>query len=83
MAAITTQDQVEARQYCAQQAPVTWQKPQINAALAAIDNWFDMPATRSAISAAIDTAVAPFNFTNTEKKLLLRAWCRAKFNVGT
>lgn len=82
MPALGTQDVVDARRYCSDNAPVTWTKPQINAAIQAIDQWFDLPATRAAISAAINVATSPKVFTPAEKLQIVRAYLRGKFNVG-
>lgn len=86
MAAITAQNLEFIRRYClansATQNP-NWTKPQINAAANAIDAWFDLAATRTAISNAIDVATSPKVFTAAEKKLIMRAWLTEKFGVGT
>lgn len=82
MAVITSQKLAEVRQYCDKNGVVNWTKPEINAALNAIDAWFDSAAVRTGISNAVNTATAPKVFTAAEKLLLLRAWLQAKFDVG-
>lgn len=56
---------------------VSWTKPQINAALQAIEDWFEL--NRTLIVAAIDTASNPFTFTGPQKKALVAYWMLQKF----
>jgi hypothetical protein len=58
---------------------VRWKKPEINAALQAIEDWFE--ANKASGSAAVDTATAPFVFTGAEKKLLFAYWLLVKHNI--
>lgn len=60
-------------------------KAQINAALQAIETWLESgfasrPAT--SLSAAIDTATAPFSFTAAEKRLLGKVWLWGLYQKG-
>ena len=51
------------------QIPVTWDKTQINAALQAIEDWFE--SNRAALNTAINAATAPFVFPAGIKRLIL------------
>jgi hypothetical protein len=50
-----------------------WVKSQVNAALQAIEDFVELPATRTAIGSRIETA-APGVFDATEKEVLVLAW---------
>ena len=82
MAAIGAVDLQAVRKSVSEAAPCGWTKGEINLAVGAIDAWFDLAATRAAISAQIDAATAPKVFTIAEKKLMLLAWIRVKFGAG-
>ena len=58
----------------------TFTKPQANAALQAIEDWW--VANQAALSSAIDVAVAPFAFTNLQKRTLAKMWLRGRFERG-
>lgn len=78
MAILTTTEFAELRQAIARdQATVDWNKPQINAALQAIEDWFE--ANRAALGAAINAGTTPYVFTATQKKRLVAYWLRQKF----
>jgi hypothetical protein len=65
MAQLTIPELVELRQLLAASFDtVTWNKPQINAAAQAVNDWLD--SQRVAIGAAIEAA-APGVFTNAQK----------------
>lgn len=83
MAAISAADLQEIRHSVVSQGfNPDWTKGQINAAAVALDTWFDAPATRSAVSALIDTATSPKVFTNNQKKAIFKAWLLQKFGAG-
>jgi hypothetical protein len=80
MAVLTSGELAELRQLASTiKVPVTWDKATVNAALQAIEDWFE--ANRASLGSAIETA-APGVFTNTEKKGLVKYWLRQKFNRG-
>ncbi len=56
---------------------VSWTKPQINAAVQAIEDWFVQ--NRSSLVTAINTATGPFLFTGAQKKALVGYWMKQKF----
>lgn len=77
MAILSVKELAELRRACARNVtPVTWTKPQINAALQAIEDWFE--ANRASLGAAIETA-APLQFAGPLKKRLVAFWLRQKF----
>lgn len=49
-------------------------KPQINAALQAVEDFFELPATKTAISNAINGATAPATMTALQKRYLVKIW---------
>jgi hypothetical protein len=55
---------------------VAYNKAQINAAVQAIEDYFE--THRVELSAAIDAASTPFVFTNPQKKQLVRYWLDQK-----
>lgn len=61
--------------------PINYTKAQANAAIQAVETWFDAPAQRSAISAAIDVATAPLVLTNAQKKKVVAYWANTKFDI--
>lgn len=78
MAILTTEELADIRQNVAAKFnEINWDKPIINAALQAIEDWFE--ANKAAGSAAIDTATSPFIFTSPQKKLLFAYWLFHKF----
>lgn len=82
MATLTADQLTDLRQACAngQAIPVNYTKPQINAALQAIEDW--MEANKASLSQAINTATDPFVFTAAQKKELGRYWFKQKFERG-
>ena len=68
------------RAMASDQATVNYNKVQINAALQAVEDWFE--ANRAAINAAINTATAPLVFTGSQKSALVKYWLRQKFERG-
>jgi hypothetical protein len=55
-----------------------WDKTIINAALQAIEDWYEN--NKAAGATAIDTATSPYTFTTAVKKKLFRFWLGQKFN---
>ena len=53
-----------------------WNKTTVNAALQAIEDWFE--ANKVSGSTAVDTATAPYVFTGALKKKLFRFWLLEK-----
>lgn len=53
-----------------------------NAAYQAIEDWWELNATKQAISAAIDAATAPVVLTNAEKRKVGKFWLRDKAERG-
>jgi hypothetical protein len=77
MAILTPTQLAALRQECARAAQVvTWDRPTVNAALQAIEDWFE--ANRAALGAAIEAA-APGAFTNAQKRALVKFWLFSKF----
>ena len=76
MAVLSGLELAELRRAMATNGTVTWTKPQINAALQAIEDWFE--ANRASLGAAIE-AVAPGLYTAPRKKRLVAYWLRQKF----
>jgi hypothetical protein len=78
MAIISVSDLASLRQRCAADATggVTWTKAQVNAAVQALEDWFDTTG-RAGAAAAIESA-APGVFTNTQKKLIGKYWLAQK-----
>jgi len=57
--------------------PVNFNKAQINAALQALEDWFE--GVRSSAVTAINNATSPFVFTNAQKKKLGAYWLLFKY----
>jgi len=73
---LTETDLVELRQDMARaSATLAWRKANVNAALQAIETWFE--ANRASLGAAIETA-APGYFNATQKKQLVAFWLGQK-----
>ena len=78
MATITPLDCDPIRQFVREKAPGHLAtKPQLNAAVQAIENWFE--ANRSQLNAATNAATSPLVLSATEKKALLAAYLKLKF----
>lgn len=82
MAVLTSAQLAELRQGCASSAaaagaPVNYTKAQLNAALQAVEDWFENTG-RAAIGAAIEAA-APGLFNAAAKKRIAAYWLRQKF----
>ena len=57
--------------------PVDYSKAYINAALQAIEDWYQ--ANKAQGSTNINTATSPYVFTNIQKKKLFGLWMEIKF----
>jgi hypothetical protein len=79
MAVLTTEQLAPIRRNAAEEIAPRWTKPQINAGLQAIEDWFE--ANRLALGSAIETA-APGVFNATQKRLLVKCWLLSKFERG-
>jgi len=80
MAILTANELVAIRRQCAaERATVNYTKAQINAALQAIEDFFE--ASRASLGAAIETA-APGKFNVAEKRQLVKFWLAHKFGAG-
>jgi len=80
MAILIADELAELRRSCAsERATVDYTKPQINAALQAIEDWFE--ANRASLGAAIEAA-APTKFNATEKRRLVKFYLQQKFTRG-
>lgn len=65
------------RAYTDKRAPIVdYTKPQLNAAIQAIEDWFEM--NRAGLAVAIDAATAPYVFPATQKRLMVAMWLRHK-----
>ncbi len=88
MASLTVGELAELRQAMARgQVSVGWDKPTINVALQAIEDFFEGTITgpmvgstvKAAIAGAINAATVPFVFSGLQKKRLVAFWFRQKF----
>ena len=77
MAVLALPALAEIRQEVSRGVIVTWTKPTINAALQAVEDWFE--ANRASLGAAIEAA-APAAFTAAQKKKLVAYWLSYKFS---
>ena len=75
--ALSENELVELRQRMARATPIVpWKKVAINAALQAIEDWFE--AERASLGQAIEAA-APGMFSIAQKKKLVAYWLEQKF----
>ena len=82
MAVLTDIQITAARNICEQEMPlINYSKSQINAALQAVENWFNKAAIQISLSTDIDAAIAPMVLTNAQKKKLVKAWLMYRFGV--
>lgn len=86
MAVLSAANLTELRQgYCASvnaaALTVAETKPILNAALQAVEDWFESAATKAAASAAIDAATTPTVLSNAKKKRLVAYYLRLKFGL--
>jgi hypothetical protein len=79
MAVLTTAERSQISEAVARLNPaVDYPKARIFAAMQAIEDWWELPATKSAISTAINTATGAPNLTNAQKKLIGAFWLQLK-----
>lgn len=79
MAIITNEElSVLRKQFTEGIVPVTFIKAPINAALQAINDWFDKAAVQSSLNTDIEAAAAGV-FTANQKKKLVKFWLRSRF----
>lgn len=74
MATLSASELQTLRQTMTRQFPPTWTKPQVNAALQAIEDRVRLAATQTAISNDIEAA-APGVFNAAQKARLFGVWC--------
>ena len=63
----------------ANRAPISHTKPQVNAVCQAAEDWFE--ANRAALNTALEAA-APGVFSLVQKRVIVKAWLRQKFERG-
>ena len=80
--AVLTAAQLQQCRQGAQNGSPPWTKPQINAALQAIEDTMRGATVQSALSQAIDAAVSPLSLTAGHKKRMFGEWARVTFGVG-
>ena len=76
MAVLSSDQLTDMRKKMAVGETVVWTKPQLNAALQAIEDWYE--TNKVAIGTAIDVATAPLVFTAAQKKKLGAYWLLQK-----
>lgn len=81
MATITSSELTSLRQETSKDPSMSlnYLKSEINAALQALEDWYDDPATKTEVSNRINTATSPHVFTNNQKKKIAKYWLRNKF----
>ena len=77
MAILTPTELSTLRQDFERSETPTCLKPTLNAALQAIEDWFEV--NRAGLSTTINTATSPYVFTAAQKKKLVAYWLRQKF----
>jgi hypothetical protein len=82
MAVLTADELVSLRRKLAHLAeatglPIDYVKSEVNDAFQAIEDWWELPATKADISNAIDASTA-FSFTNEQKKKIGKFWLELK-----
>lgn len=88
MATLTGAELSRVRNYLEKSGEVVYTKPQINAAIQAIEDWMtsrtiaggDVGSTvPQLLSAVINTATSPVVLSNNIKKILFAMWAESKF----
>jgi alcohol dehydrogenase YqhD (iron-dependent ADH family) len=79
MATITAEGLAKTRQGYRETEEGNPTKEQIDAAIQAIEDWFNKTAVQSSLKADIDAATSPFTFTATQAKKLAKWWMRDRF----
>lgn len=81
MAILTDLELAELRREVAKEVgTVTWDKATINAALQAIEDWYE--GQRATVAGDINAATTPFVFTGLQKKKMAKHFIRQKFEKG-
>lgn len=84
MAILTSADLTDVRRLIdrARSVAINYTKPQANAAIQAVEDWFE--DNRAALSAAIDAATEPLGITltNPQKREFVKQWLTDKFQRG-
>lgn len=81
MAVLTDDQNTELRRNYAAEAPVVRiNKTETNAVNQAIEDWWELLATRQSLSNAIEAAVP--GLTNEEKRRYVKHWLRQRFDRG-
>ena len=81
MAVLTADHLCEIRRSLAREAPiVNYTKSSVNAAVQAIEDWFE--ANRASLGAAINNGTTPFVFTAPQKTALVKFWLLHKYQQG-
>lgn len=66
------------QQGCEKIVTVDYTKAQINTAIQAIEDWYQL--NKGDISTDIDTATSPFSFSIAQKKAIFAYWAFYRFN---
>ena len=83
MAALTDAQLTELRRLFAEDGvPINVVKATVNAALQAVEDWFSLVATQTAVSNAINTATSPAVLSNAQKRALVKFWLRQRMERG-
>jgi hypothetical protein len=61
---------------------IPWSRPKVNAALQAVEDVFTGTALQTALSNAIDAAIAPGTMTAAQKRVLVKHWLWSRFARG-
>jgi len=82
MAALTAAQLAELRRNIQAEwtTPIDFGKPTANAALQAIEDWYE--GQRTVVNGLVNTATAPKVFTGAEKKLIAKHFLAWKFKQG-
>ena len=79
MAVLTTVERSRISERVARLAPdVNYPKARIFLAMQALEDWWELPATKTAISQAMNTATGAPNLTVAQKKLIGAFWLELK-----
>ena len=81
MAILTSEEVTTIRRLCADElGTVNYTKPQVNAAIQGVEDWFE--TNRSSLVVAINAATGQFIFIPAQKRAILKYWLRQKFERG-
>lgn len=84
MAIPTTREMAEMRQDASTAHPVIYTKAQINAAIQAIEDWFEKPGIQANLKADVDAATAPLGitFTSAYVRRIVKRWLLWKYRIS-